>query len=175
MKRKIVSKQVVWCLCVRERETPQRNDRGKKRKNEEERVRQRERGGERRKKRLRECAAGSTYHHHSWQCPSHYLRQHGHNILRRRQILHGHHILRRRQIVFGEIVTIGQADLRFDRLWEPSPRPSPLIHIGMAYPVHSKLQGNGCERSEQLGDKSVLNSFLFHIMSDVCSTSHSPI
>jgi len=29
------------------------------------------------------------------------------------------------------------------------------------YPVHSTMRGKGCERSGQLGDKSVLNSFLF--------------
>jgi len=38
-------------------------------------------------------------------------------------------------------------------------QPNQPIHIGITYPVHNTLRGKGCERSEQLGDKSVLNIF----------------
>jgi len=74
---------------------------------------------------------------------------------------HGHKILHRRQFFFWWSQNRSSRPQIQSWLLEPSHMPSPLIHIRTTYPVHSTLRGKGCERSEQLGDKSIFNSFLF--------------
>jgi len=103
---------------------------------------------------------------------------------------HGLYILRRRQFfVMKCILPRGVAgNFIFDKfqnrpsgpqiqswLWEPSPQAIPPFPIILTFPVHSTLQGKVCERSEQLGDKSVLNSFCSLHCGTVCLRTASPL
>ena len=146
------------CVCAWKRDTKimtEETERERGRANASKRKRVRERKKER--KEVFRC----TYHHHSRPCPSHYLRH--------RMVI--------RYCAAGNFfwwsVKIGQSDLRFNVDCE-NPPPGPVFLFFLSWvqsphtyndnlsgPVHSTLRGKGYERSGQLADKSVLNSFLF--------------